>query len=146
MRLGLKLFLGFFLIVGLAAFFVMRVFVNEVKPGVRQAMESTLVDAANVLAEIAGSELAAGTLADGSFARNVARAQQRDPKAWVWRFRKNTVDYRVTVTDARGVVVFDSLGRAWAATTRAGTMSTAPCAANTARVPARRSMATPPPR
>ncbi|MCL1500085.1 two-component system sensor histidine kinase CreC [Xanthomonas nasturtii] len=111
MRLGLKLFLGFFLIVGLAAFFVMRVFVNEVKPGVRQAMESTLVDAANVLAEIASSELAAGTLADGSFARNVARAQQRDPKAWVWRFRKNNVDYRVTVTDARGVVVFDSLGR-----------------------------------
>ncbi|USI99804.1 two-component system sensor histidine kinase CreC [Xanthomonas prunicola] len=111
MRLGLKLFLGFFLIVGLAAFFVMRVFVNEVKPGVRQAMESTLVDAANVLAEIASSELAAGTLADGSFARNVARAQQRDPKARVWRFRKNNVDYRVTVTDARGVVVFDSLGR-----------------------------------
>ncbi|MCF5930565.1 two-component system sensor histidine kinase CreC, partial [Xanthomonas perforans] len=111
MRLGLKLFLGFFLIVGLAAFFVMRVFVNEVKPGVRQAMESTLVDAANVLAEMASGELAAGTLADGRFARNVARAQQRDPKAWVWRFRKNTVDYRVTVTDARGVVVFDSLGR-----------------------------------
>lgn len=96
---------------GLAAFFVMRVFVNEVKPGVRQAMESTLVDAANVLAEIASSELAAGTLADGSFAHNVARAQQRDPKAWVWRFRKNNVDYRVTITDARGVVVFDSLGR-----------------------------------
>ncbi|NHF67698.1 two-component system sensor histidine kinase CreC [Xanthomonas hortorum] len=111
MRLGLKLFLGFFLIVGLAAFFVMRVFVNEVKPGVRQAMESTLVDAANVLAEMASGELADGTIATGSFARNVAQAQQRDPKAWVWRFRKNDVAYRVTVTDARGVVVFDSLGR-----------------------------------
>ncbi|WP_115047463.1 two-component system sensor histidine kinase CreC [Xanthomonas arboricola] len=111
MRLGLKLFLGFFLIVGLAAFFVMRVFVNEVKPGVRQAMESTLVDAANVLAEMASGELAAGSIASGSFARNVAQAQRRDPKAWVWRFRKNDVAYRVTVTDARGVVVFDSLGR-----------------------------------
>ncbi|MEA9911466.1 two-component system sensor histidine kinase CreC [Xanthomonas campestris pv. raphani] len=111
MRLGLKLFLGFFLIVGLAAFFVMRVFVNEVKPGVRQAMESTLVDAANVLAEMASPELAAGQIATGRFARHLAQAQQRDPKAWVWRFRKNNVDYRVTVTDARGVVVFDSLGR-----------------------------------
>ncbi|WOB25145.1 MULTISPECIES: two-component system sensor histidine kinase CreC [Xanthomonas] len=111
MRLGLKLFLGFFLIVGLAAFFVMRVFVNEVKPGVRQAMESTLVDAANVLAEMASSDLATGHFVDGRFARNLAQAQQRDPKAWVWRFRKNNVDYRVTVTDARGVVVFDSLGR-----------------------------------
>ena len=111
MRLGLKLVLGFFLIVGIAAFFVMRVFVNEVKPGVRQAMESTLVDAANLLAEVAADDLKAGRIADGGFARHVALAQQRDPKAWVWRFQKRSVDYRVTVTDARGTVVFDSQGR-----------------------------------
>ena len=72
MRLGLKLVLGFFLIVGIAAFFVMRVFVNEVKPGVRQAMESTLVDAANLLAEVAADDLKAGRIADGGFARHVA--------------------------------------------------------------------------
>ena len=111
MRLGLKLVLGFFLIVGIAAFFVMRVFVNEVKPGVRQAMESTLVDAANLLAEVAADDLKSGRIADGGFARHVALAQQRDPKAWVWRFQKRSVDYRVTVTDARGTVVFDSQGR-----------------------------------
>ncbi|MDR7069042.1 two-component system sensor histidine kinase CreC [Pseudoxanthomonas japonensis] len=111
MRLGLKLVLGFFLIVGIAAFFVMRVFVNEVKPGVRQAMESTLVDAANMLAEMAADDLKTGRIASGAFAGNVAEAQQRDPKAWVWRFQKRTVDYRVTVTDARGTVVFDSQGR-----------------------------------
>ena len=86
MRLGLKLVLGFFLIVGIAAFFVMRVFVNEVKPGVRQAMESTLVDAANLLAEVAADDLKAGRIADGGFARHVALAQQRYPNAWVWRF------------------------------------------------------------
>jgi two-component system sensor histidine kinase CreC len=50
MRLGFQLVLGFLLMVGLAAYFVMRVFVADVKPGVRQAMEATLVDAANVLA------------------------------------------------------------------------------------------------
>ena len=111
MRLGLKLVLGFFLIVGIAAFFVMRVFVNEVKPGVRQAMESTLVDAANMLAEMAADDLKAGRIAAGAFAGNVAEAQQRDPKAWVWRFQKRSVDYRVTVTDAKGTVVFDSQGR-----------------------------------
>lgn len=111
MRLGLKLFLGFFLIVGVAAFFVMRVFVNEVKPGVRQAMEATLVDAANVLAEMAADDMTAGQIDSGAFARDLAKAQRRDPKAWVWRFPKRSVDYRVTITDARGVVVFDSQGR-----------------------------------
>jgi len=110
-RLGLKLFLGFFLIVGVAAFFVMRVFVNEVKPGVRQAIESTLVDSANLLAEVAAPALADGSIADGAFSRQVAQAQQRDPKAMVWRFPKHHIDYRVLVTDMRGIVVFDSAGR-----------------------------------
>jgi len=111
MRLGLKLFLGFFLIVGVAAFFVMRVFVNEVKPGVRQAMESTLVDAANVLAQMAAADLKAGRIDSGAFARDLGAAQRRNPRAMVWRFPKRSVDYRVTITDAAGVVVFDSRGQ-----------------------------------
>ncbi|MGB3393973.1 MAG: two-component system sensor histidine kinase CreC [Stenotrophomonas sp.] len=111
MRLGLKLFLGFFLIVGIAAFFVMRVFVAEVKPGVRQAMEATLVDAANVLAVMAAPDLKAGRMADGDFAAQLATAQRRDPEAMVWRFPKRSIDYRVTVTDAHGIVVYDSRGQ-----------------------------------
>ena len=111
MRLVLKLFLGFFLITGIAAFFVMRVFVNEVKPGVRRAMESTLVDAANVLAEMAAADVKAGTIGSGSFTRNLAKARQRDLKAMVWRFPKRSLDYRVTITDAKGIVIYDSLGR-----------------------------------
>ncbi|MGV8959563.1 MAG: two-component system sensor histidine kinase CreC [Stenotrophomonas sp.] len=111
MRLGLKLFLGFFLIVGIASFFVMRVFVNEVKPGVRQAMESTLVDAANVLATMAAADLQAGRIGSGDFARALAQAQRRNPQAMVWRFPKRSIDYQVTVTDAHGIVVYDSRGQ-----------------------------------
>ena len=111
MRLGLRLFLGFFLIVGLAAFFVMRVFVNEVKPGVRQAMESTLVDAANVLAVMAADDLKSGHVADGRFVRELALARQRELNATVWQFPKRRIDYRVSITDARGIVVYDSTGR-----------------------------------
>jgi two-component system sensor histidine kinase CreC len=50
MRLSLRVFLGFFLIVGLAAFFLLNTFLQEVKPGVRQGMEVALVDTANLLA------------------------------------------------------------------------------------------------
>ena len=111
MRLGLRLFLGFFLIVGLAAFFVMRVFVDEVKPGVRQAMESTLVDAANVLAVMAADDMKAGRIADGDFVRNLGEAQKRDLRATVWHFPKRRIDYRITITDAHGIVVYDSEGK-----------------------------------
>ena len=111
MRLGLRLFLGFFLIVGLAAFFVMRVFVDEVKPGVRQAMESTLVDAANVLAVMAADDMKAGRIASGDFVRNLGEAQKRDLRATVWHFPKRRIDYRITITDAHGIVVYDSEGK-----------------------------------
>jgi len=110
-RLGLRLFAAFFLIVGLAAYFVMRVFVDEVKPGVRQAMESTLVDTANVLAAMAAPDLRDGRIADGPFARHLAEAGARELNARIWHIDKRRIDYRVTVTDARGIVVYDSRGR-----------------------------------
>ena len=59
MRLGLRLAFGFLLITGLAAFFVMRVFMAEVKPSVREVMEDIMVDTANLLAETAATDLAA---------------------------------------------------------------------------------------
>lgn len=111
MGIGVRLFLGFFLIVGLAAFFVMRVFVNEVKPGVRQAMESSLVDTAHVLAVLAASDMKAGRIADGDFAHSMAEVQQRDLNARVWRFPKRRLDHRITITDAAGIVVYDSQGQ-----------------------------------
>lgn len=111
MRIGLRLFLGFFLITGLAAFFVMRVFVDEVKPGVRQAMESTLVDTANVLAVMAAEDLAADRINGGQFSRDMEAAADREVDAHIWQIPKKRVDYRVSITDAHGVVVFDSRGR-----------------------------------
>ncbi len=110
MRLGLRLFLGVFLIVGIAAFFVMRVFVDEVKPGVRQAMEATLIDTASVLAELAAQDMRAGRIANGQLARSVEGAATRELDASIWGFRKNRFDYRVYVTDARGMVAYDSAG------------------------------------
>ena len=111
MKIGLRIFLGYFLIVALAALLLAQVFVAEVKPGVRQAMEDTLVDTANVLAELATDDLLAGRIDDGAFARRVRALRGRDFGADIWGFDKRGSNYRVYVTDARGIVVFDSTGR-----------------------------------
>lgn len=111
MRIGLRIFLGYFAIVALAAVLLSRVFVAEVKPGVRQAMEDTLVDMANVLAELAADDLVAGRIADGRFATRVRELGQRDLGAAIWGFPKRSTTTRIYVTDARGIVVFDSTGR-----------------------------------
>ncbi len=50
MRIGMRLLLGYFLIVAIAAWFVLSIFVQEVKPGVRRATEGTLNDTATLLA------------------------------------------------------------------------------------------------
>ena len=112
MRLGIRLLFAFFLINGIAAFFVLRVFMAEIKPSVREVMEDMMVDTANILAELASDDLAAGTLGNGPFAQHVRRYATRPIDAAIWGFAKQSLDFRITVTDAAGRVLFDSENRA----------------------------------
>lgn len=111
MRIGLRLLLGFFLVLGLALFVVLRIFLEEVKPGTRLAMEDSLVDAAYALAQLATPDMKAGTIASGGFARAMTALPSIKPDADIWGFQKTQIHYRITVTDARGMVVFDSRGQ-----------------------------------
>ena len=111
MRVGLRVLLGYFAIVALTGVLLAQVFVQQIKPGVRQAMEDTLIDTANLLAELASDDMKAGHLADGRFAAAVASTQQRDVRADIYGFDKLRTAYRISVTDARGIVIFDSEGR-----------------------------------
>ncbi|WP_226469851.1 two-component system sensor histidine kinase CreC [Luteimonas panaciterrae] len=111
MKIGLRILLGYFLIVALAGILLARVFVQEVKPGVRQAVEDTLADTANVLAELVRDDFIGGSINDGRFAERMHALAKRQVGANIWGFKKGKVSYRVYITDARGMVVFDSTGR-----------------------------------
>lgn len=108
MNITLRLLLGYFLIVGLAAWFVLTSFSEEVKPGVRQTMEETLVDTANLLAEMAAEDMSSGKLDTSRFAAVFERYQAREPHASIWGFKKDSLDLRVYITNANGIVVYDS--------------------------------------
>ena len=112
MNLPLRILLGYFLVVGLAAVFVLRIFVGEVQPSVREAIEETMVDSANILAVMAADELRSGRIGNGDFAARIADYRARGVDAPIWHFRKSTLDFRVSVTDADGIVRFDSDQRA----------------------------------
>ena len=78
MRIGMRLLLGYFLLVAVAAWFVLAIFVKEVKPGVRRATEGTLIDTATLLAELARPDLLSGDQRMGNWRRrlisyNIAR-------------------------------------------------------------------------
>lgn len=112
MHLGLRLLFGFFVVTGIAAYFVLRVFVAEIRPSARDVTEDVLIDSANLLAEQVAPDLrelpAGGTLEDTRFARSIAAYAKRPVDAQIWGLRKQTLDFRVYVTDANGRVVFDS--------------------------------------
>ena len=108
MKLWARVFLGYFLIVGLSGWFLLRVFVSEVKPGVRDAVEDVMVDTAQLLAELARDDLLANRLPNGRFAQSVEAYRQRPVKATIWGLEKQTLDFRIYVTDANGIVRYDS--------------------------------------
>jgi two-component system sensor histidine kinase CreC len=111
-KLWARVFLGYFLVVGLAGWFVLRVFVGEVKPGVREAVEDVMVDSANFVAELAADDLVAGRLPGGRFAAAVGAYGKRSVRAPIWGLEKVSLDFRVYVTDDRGIVRYDSAGEA----------------------------------
>lgn len=112
MRIGMRLLLGYFLIVAIAAWFVLSIFVQEVKPGVRRATEGTLIDTATLLAEIGRDDLLSGSAQNGQLAQAFSRLHQRPLRANIAGIQKVRNEYHVYMTDAQGRVVFDSAGKA----------------------------------
>lgn len=110
MRIGLQLLCGLVLIFALAAWFVLEIFVEEIKPGVRSATEDTLVDMAQMLAPLALDDLQEGKMADGRLASAFARLNQSPINALIDGHLKQQAEYRIYVTDRWGKVVYDSDG------------------------------------
>ncbi|MDN0087739.1 two-component system sensor histidine kinase CreC [Yersinia nurmii] len=112
MKIGLRLLLGYFLIVAIAGYFVISIFVQEVKPGVRRATEGTLVDTATLLAQFARQDMRRGNAANGQLAQAFATLNKKPIGANIAGIRKDRNEYRVYLTDVHGKVIFDSTGQA----------------------------------
>jgi two-component system sensor histidine kinase CreC len=111
LSLSLRLFLIGAVVVALAGWFALYQVLEEIKPAVRQTTEETLVDTANLLAEIVAGDLQAGTLGQGRMVAVLAEYGRRHPGAEIWGYRKDSVTHRITVTDSKGIVLLDSAGR-----------------------------------
>ncbi|MES2901315.1 MAG: two-component system sensor histidine kinase CreC [Pseudomonadota bacterium] len=110
MKIGLRILLGYFLIVGLAAWFLLNVFVQQVKPGVRSTQEDTLVDTAQMLAILVADDVKAGTMDQSRIGQGIRTALKRRVDLKIEGYDKGSLSNRVYVTDARGIVLFDSRG------------------------------------
>ncbi len=111
LSLSARLFLFYAAFIALAGWIVARRVVEEVKPAVRQSTEETLVDTANLLAELAADDLRAGRLAQSDLPRLLTRYGGRRPRANIWGIEKTRIDGRIYIVDQHGTVLVDSAGR-----------------------------------
>ena len=105
-RFSLRLFFFFFILIGAGLYLLMNALLGELKPGFRQAAEDTLVDSANLLAELAAPELLQNRLENGLFKQALNRYQDRELNATIWSITKTTTQLRLYITDAQGIVKF----------------------------------------
>lgn len=112
MKLGLRLFLGYFLIVGLTAWLSLKLVLDELKPVVRQVSEESLVELAHALALVVQPGMKRGDLVGSEVARQLQTLADVQLNAMIWRQHKTQLNLRVYVTNADGIVLLDSSGEA----------------------------------
>lgn len=111
MKLGIVVFLALVLILGVCLFYPLQEAGNRLRIAYLESAEEPLVDAANILAAIVGQAAEQGNFKADEFYRVFDEARGRNVAAQIYEMRKNSVDLSVYITDAKGIVLFDSDNR-----------------------------------
>lgn len=111
MSLTLRIFLAYFVIVGAAGIIFLNVFMSELKPGMRQSSEDSLVDTANILAELVSHDFANNPDSLERFSPAITQFLNRKYKAEISSVNKQSSHLRIYITDANGIVRYDSSGK-----------------------------------
>lgn len=112
MTFSVRIFLGYFLILSLAAGLMLHTHVNTVQPAMRQSVEDALADTAYLLANALSLQLikqAQSDALDASSIQQLLDTYQANPQqAIIWGLAKQHAGYRIYVTDAKGKVIADT--------------------------------------
>lgn len=113
MKIRTRIFLGVLLVVGIGFFLFVRWIVIDLGPQYRKATEEPLVDSARVLASLAAVTSSHGKVDVPAFRRALADARSRRFSAVIFDHVKTEIDFRIYVTDEKGIVLFDSGDGHW---------------------------------
>ena len=102
-----RIFLGYFIIAGTSAWFLYDNLLDQIKPTMRQSVEYTLVDNANLLAEIFSEDVQNNQISKQK-TQAVLNAQNRTLNANIWSKEKTNIKLNFYITDRNGIVIFDS--------------------------------------
>ena len=95
-------------IITLGFYQLARHFLAEVEPQVFQATEEVMVDTANLLAELVAEDVREGNFKADDLRAAFAGARGRPLEAQIFEHMKREVGIHAYLTDAKGIVIFDS--------------------------------------
>ena len=108
MSLSARIFFVYILFVSASGYFLFSTVMEEIKPGIRQSTEETLVDTANLLAEFLKQPMLDNKVNNEFYAEIFQAYGSRLPNAKIWGVDKSSVNHRIYVTDKKGIVLLDS--------------------------------------
>ena len=106
MKLSVRIFLAYFILVAVGAYWLLNSVVDELQPSMSQSAEDTLVDTANLLAEVVSRDLKNGTLTTVAFSNAFQRYQARKLNAEIYFLQKTDPNFQIYITDKMGKVIF----------------------------------------
>jgi two-component system sensor histidine kinase CreC len=111
-KLGIRLLVGFLIIFVGAFAYLTQGFMTDIRLRYLEGVEDVLVDQARILAVQVGQDMAAGRSPQKDLRRVFDAAYADRFFARIYQLNKTGVDMRVYITDAKGIVLFDSKGLA----------------------------------
>ena len=108
MKITLLIVLVFVVVGGLGVFTVVYTTHDDVERQYSQAAEEPMVDVAQVFAAMIEKDVKDGAIDVSGFREGFERAHQREFEAKIYSLHKSEVFTHVYITDADGIVIFDS--------------------------------------
>jgi two-component system sensor histidine kinase CreC len=106
-----RIFIGIVVVYIAAVVFLLYRVSLDLDPRYRESAEESLVDTANLLATLLERQVYSGVIQTEYLDRTLQQLGQRPLNARIFSVDKTRVDLHVYVTDANGIVLFDSAGR-----------------------------------
>ena len=101
------------LTIGVGLYLLVKMQLDELEPRTFQATEEAMVDAAELLASLAATQIDdSGHFQPEIFRKAFDQAHRRILKAWIYEHLKQEVGMHCYITDDKGTVIFDSDGGA----------------------------------
>lgn len=112
MSIFVRIWFFFSLVVVLSLGFIAYTLTQQVKPNVRQVVEDTLAENANIIAQLIAEDVYQHQVDTPEFDQKIQAALSRQLNATIWQHRKEQINQQLYITDRNGMVIYDSEGEA----------------------------------